>query len=150
MIQPVSLWNGTNSSPSITTFCFKALQGQTSPRGIPPKDDLLGGQIEARPWMRDPHRDATGTRRVLPSMIDSLSKKSGGREAEKGGEAVRKRTDQSPGPTLRSKELGVFLEGRAQIAQKGRAPFNPNHRIGCINLHGCCCSFCSDSRKPLR
>jgi hypothetical protein len=79
VVQPVSLWNGTSSSPSTSAFAawiFSASHGQTSPRGTPPRVVRSVGQIGARPDTRTCQRAARGTRRLDPSAMDSDSRKS--------------------------------------------------------------------------
>jgi hypothetical protein len=79
VVQPVSLWNGTSSSPSPTAdaaWIFNASHGQTSPSGTPPSVVRSVGQIDARPETRTCQRAARGTRRLDPSAMDSDSRKS--------------------------------------------------------------------------
>ena len=79
VVQPVSLWNGTSSSPSPTAaaaWIFSASHGQTSPSGTPPSVVRSVGQIDARPETRTCQRAARGMRRLDPSAMDSDSRKS--------------------------------------------------------------------------
>lgn len=84
VVHPVSLWNGTSSSPGLRlklvlsagVSAFSASHGQTSPRGTPPRVVRSWGQIGPRPETRTCQRDARGTRRVGPSAMDSDSRKS--------------------------------------------------------------------------
>jgi hypothetical protein len=79
VVQPVSLWNGTSSSPSPTAaaaWIFSASHGQTSPSGTPPSVVRSVGQIDARPETRTCQKAARGTRRLDPSAMDSDSRKS--------------------------------------------------------------------------
>jgi hypothetical protein len=76
VVQPVSLWNGTSSSPSAAPLLFSASHGHTSPRGTPPSVVRSVGHIGVRPEMRTCQRAARGMRRVCPSTIDSDLRKS--------------------------------------------------------------------------
>ena len=73
---PVSLWNGTKSSPSTWPGCFSAVHGQTSPRGTPPKLSLAG-QIAVSPSINADHNENMWTCRVNDWSLDSFSRKSG-------------------------------------------------------------------------
>jgi len=61
VVQPVSLWNGTSSSPSAAALLFSASHGHTSPRGTPPSVVRSVGHIGVRPEMRTCQRTARGT-----------------------------------------------------------------------------------------
>lgn len=76
VIHPVSLWNGTSSSPSATAVGFSASQGHTSPSEIPPSVVRVLGQMGARPSMSADHSENIWTFRVDPSGFDSDSRKS--------------------------------------------------------------------------
>ena len=110
VVQPVSLWNGTSSSPSPTTaaaWIFSASHGQTSPSGTPPSVVRSVGQIDARPETRTCQRAARGTRRLDPSAMDSDSRKS----VVVVPQAQCKRQDgvDSPGAGHRERETHVSL-----------------------------------------
>lgn len=76
VIHPVSLWNGTSSSPSAIAVGFRASQGHTSPSETPPNDVRVFGQMGARPSMSADHSENMCTFRVDPSGFDSDSRKS--------------------------------------------------------------------------
>jgi hypothetical protein len=81
VVQPVSLWNGTSSYPTLppspsAAWIFSASHGQTSPRGTPPRVVRSEGQIGVRPDTRTCQKAARGTRRLDPSAMDSDSRKS--------------------------------------------------------------------------
>jgi hypothetical protein len=134
VVQPVSLWNGTSSSPSPTAaaaWTFSASHGQTSPSGTPPSEVRSVGQIDARPETRICQRAARGTRRLDPSAMDSDSRKSvvappaqsqtgqdGGRRSRRGTSRKRNTcifTYHIARPPFSSEKRWVALECMAQI-----------------------------------
>lgn len=79
VIHPVSLWNGTKSSPSALDDDFKAPHGQTSPRETPPSVVRVAGQIGESPSIRAAQRGLILTRTAGPSLIDVVARKSNGK-----------------------------------------------------------------------
>lgn len=75
VIHPVSLWNGTKSSPSACPSVVSTEHGHTSPSCTSPIE-CLAGHIGAKPSSKTPHSDEIWTHRDEPSNFDSDSRKS--------------------------------------------------------------------------
>jgi hypothetical protein len=78
VVQPVSLWNGTKSSPSDASLgneLLSEVHGQTSPSEIP-ASDKRDGQITESPMIRACQRAAIGTTVFPSNTFDSFSRKS--------------------------------------------------------------------------
>ena len=125
VVQPVSLWNGTSSSPSASAFAawiFSASHGQTSPRGTPPRVVRSVGQIGVRPDTRRCQRAARGTRRLDPSAMDSDSRKS----------VVATRSQSQTGKNRRPKS-GAEMGKRHMDSHLSYCPVSPQLRktLGC-------------------
>ena len=79
VVQPVSLWNGTKSSPSwnvpVGNELFSEAQGQTSPSEIP-ASVKRDGQITESPVISACQRAAIGTTVFPSNTFDSFSRKS--------------------------------------------------------------------------
>lgn len=145
VVQPVSLWNGTSSSPSPTAaaaWIFSASHGQTSPSGTPPSVVRSVGQIDARPETRTCQRAARGMRRLDPSAMDSDSRKSvvvvptAQSQTGKTGQAVpewdieKKETHVSlpiilPGLPSVPKNVGLLLSAWLKLTRSEARPSRP-------------------------
>jgi len=166
VVHPVSLWNGTSSSPGLRLSAAaagegacafsSASHGQTSPRGTPPNEVRSCGQIGARPETRTCQRAARGTRRLGPSAMDSDSRKSvaalsrvrcardRGRVAD--AWTLTYHVARSP---LSSKKRRVALEGVAQVDQERSATVEADHWVLRAYLHGLCCLLSGYLFQPL-
>lgn len=83
VVQPVSLWNGTKSSPSsnpsLGNEFLSEVHGHTSPSETP-ASDRRDGQITESPVIRRCQRAAIGTTVFPSNTFDSFSKKSDARD----------------------------------------------------------------------
>ena len=79
VVQPVSLWNGTKSSPSSNlsfgSEFLSEVHGHTSPSDIP-TSDKRDGQMTESPVIRACHRATIGTTVFPSNTLDSFSRKS--------------------------------------------------------------------------
>jgi len=79
VVQPVSLWNGTKSSPSSNASLgnefLSEVHGQTSPSEVPASVKRDGQMVES-PVIRPCQRAAIGTTVFPSNVFDSFSKKS--------------------------------------------------------------------------
>jgi hypothetical protein len=162
VVQPVSLWNGTSSSPSPTAaaaWVFSASHGQTSPSGTPPSVVRSVGQIDARPTTRTCQKAARGTRRLDPSVMDSDSRKSvvvhrqlkvrrGETGVDSPGAGHREKVTHHvslpiifPGLPSAPKNVGLLLSAWLNLTRREARPSRPT--IGLLELTCIACAVFS-------